>query len=125
MTKLEKMARCFIMADQINTHRLTLLNFMFNFYLFFLSIFYMNISAEKVDWKYIYIKCPYCVRNVNKFRDRDEVIENGSKYKRVYHIYNSNNNFENRQIKVKSNCIFMKNHFFNISIDDSTLKIPK
>ncbi len=79
-------------------------------------------QAEKMDWNYIYILCPYCIKNYNKYMGMEKYKKN--KFKRVYHIYNTEN-YDNQIIKVKSNCLFSPNKFLKIKIDDSTLKIKK
>jgi len=80
--------------------------------------------AEIIDWNYIYILCPHCVKNSNKFINIQEQKNKG--FKRVYHIYNTNDNYKNRTIKVKSNCLFVpRNTEIEILINPSTMRIYK
>lgn len=80
-------------------------------------------TAEIMDWKYIYILCPYCVKNSNKFREIDDEGTIKS-YKRVYHIYNTNDDYRNRKMKVRSNCLFQKpGTDIEIIINSDTMRI--
>ena len=84
-----------------------------------------TIPATIVDWRYIYILCPHCIKNKSKFRGSDDQTKKGT-YKRVYHIYNTNNDYSNRKMKVRSNCLFTNSdQWLTIEINDDTLKIYK
>ena len=79
--------------------------------------------AEIMDWEYIYILCPNCVKNKNKFKENDSNCKN---FKRVYHIYNTNNDYSNRTMRVKSNCLFKrKNSYIDVIINHDTMRIYK
>jgi len=82
-------------------------------------------NAYKMDYKYIYYKCNHCFKIKNKIIS-NPITTTGKKYKGLkscYHIYNSYNDFENRDFKTKSNCLFNLNKKIIISINDKTLKI--
>lgn len=79
-----------------------------------------NIKSFKIDSKFLYIKCNNCSKKNKKIV---EYNEDNQKLNSSYHIYNSYNDFSNRKIKVKSNCLFSSHEFFFLIIDDTTLKI--
>lgn len=82
-----------------------------------------SYMAEIMDWEYIYILCPYCVKNKNKFK---EIDDKSKKFKRVYHIYNTNDDYTNRTMRVKSNCLFQKKGtYINVVINHDTMRIYK
>ena len=82
-------------------------------------------TAIKIDSKYIYYKCKYCFRLRNKIVN-NPLTPTGLKYKGIknaYHIYNSYNDFSNRIVDLKSNCIYSHHKTIKLIVDDSTLKI--
>ncbi len=82
-------------------------------------------TAEIVDWKYIYIQCPHCVKNSNKFRSTEDVIK-GQNFKKVYHIYNTNDNYKNRTMRFRSNCLYSPfGTEIDVVINSKTLRIMK
>lgn len=84
-----------------------------------------SISALKIDSKYIYYKCKFCFRLNNKLSNGVQ-NNNSKKYIKLhngYHIYNSNNNFDDRIITLKNHCLFSQDEFIKLSINNTTLKI--
>ena len=82
-------------------------------------------TATKIDNRYIYYKCDYC------YRLRHKIVSNpltpkGLTYsgiKNAYHIYNSYNDFSNRTIDLKSNCLYSPNKSIKLIVNEKTLKI--
>ena len=80
-----------------------------------------DLIALKIDYKYIYYKCDNCIK-INKrilssnTKKKDKIFAN-------YHICNSYNDLSNRQIRIKSNCIYAQQEFINLHITNNTLKI--
>jgi hypothetical protein len=82
-------------------------------------------TAEIMDWEYIYILCPYCVKNNSKFKHIDNKGKSKT-FKRVYHIYNTNDDYKNREMRVRSNCLFQKpGTEIDIVINHETMRIYK
>ena len=79
------------------------------------------IRAEKMDSTYVYVLCPYCCKNSNKYTSINNATKN---HKRVYHTYNTID-FRNRTMQVKSHCLFNVGDTFKIKIDNNTLKIKE
>jgi len=81
-----------------------------------------NIDALKIDSKYIYYKCDNCMKINKRIKEIDQNRKN--EYAN-YHISNSYNDFTNRKIKIKSNCLIepRQNSFYKLIISDKTLKI--
>mgnify|MGYP003126965524 CR=1 FL=1 len=81
--------------------------------------------AIKLDYKYIYYKCNYCFRLRSKIVS-NELTPSGIKFKGIkksFHIHNSYNNFSNRILDLKSNCLYSPNKTIQLIINDETLKI--
>lgn len=82
-------------------------------------------DAIKIDEKYIYYKCNYCFRLRNKIVS-NPLTPNGFKYaglKNAYHIYNSYGDLSNRELDLRSNCLFSRHKSIRLSVNDKTLKI--
>ena len=83
-------------------------------------------TSTILDWRYIYVLCPHCIKNKSKFRGVGDEGTKNKTYKRVYHIYNTNDDYSDRVLKVKSNCLFTPpDTWIEVVIDSDTLKIYK
>ena len=78
-------------------------------------------NAIKIDSTYIYYKCDYCFRLNNKLvedsKNKYSIPHNG------YHIYNSDNNFDDRELRLKSHCLYSKQDWIKLIVNEKTLKI--
>ena len=78
--------------------------------------------ASKIDSKYIYYKCDYCFRLNNKLGSEDNIKKYDTRCC-GYHIYNSDNNFNNREMTLKNHCLFSDNNWIKLIVNKKTLKI--
>lgn len=78
--------------------------------------------ASKIDSKYIYYKCDHCFRLNNKLGNKDNVKTYEIKSS-GYHIYNSDNNFDNRTLRLKNHCLFSDKEWIKLIVNEKSLKI--